>query len=64
MFMSSEDDGIKTAVTNLSDAMSALVRAIDARADESAAVKAIPEEVPDQLERLAARLNAARGLSD
>jgi hypothetical protein len=61
MFMSTEDDNIKTAASNLTDAMSGLVRAMDARADESAAVKDIPEELPDQLERLAARLNAAGG---
>ncbi len=62
--MSDEVDNIKAAAARLTDAMSGLLRAIDAIADESAASRDIPEEMPDELERLAARLNAARGFSD
>jgi len=62
--MSNEDDNIKTAAAKLTDAMSGLLRAIDAMADEGAAARDIPEELPEELERLAARLNAARGFSD
>ena len=60
MFVSNEDDNIKAAALKLSDAMSGLVRAMDAMSDEGAAGKDIPDELPEQLERLAARLNAAR----
>jgi hypothetical protein len=41
-----------------------LLRAIDAMTDEREAANDIPEELPAELERLAARLNAARGFSD
>ena len=61
--MSNEDNDIKAAASNLTDAMSGLLRAIDALADEAAAAKDIPEDMPGDLERLAARLNAARGFS-
>jgi hypothetical protein len=61
--MSNEDNDIKTAAAKLTDAMSGLVRAIDALADERAAAKDIPEDLPEELERLIARLNAARGFS-
>jgi hypothetical protein len=60
MLMSTEDD-IKAAAAELTHAMSQLVRAIDATGDEGAAVGSIPEELPEELERLAARLNAAGG---
>lgn len=58
--MSTADDDIKTAVSNLTDAMSGLLRAIDKLGDDLAASD-IPDELPDQLERLVARLNVARG---
>jgi hypothetical protein len=63
MLMSNGESDVKTAASKLTDAMSGLLRAIDALADEAAAAKDIPEELPDELERLAARLNAARGFS-
>jgi len=47
--MSNEDDNIKTAVSNLTDAMSGLLRAIDAMADEGSAARDIPEELPEEL---------------
>lgn len=62
--MSNEDDNVKTAAANLTRAMGALLRAIDATVDEGAAAKDIPEELPKDLERLAARLSAARGFGD
>jgi hypothetical protein len=60
MLMSTEDD-IKAAAEGLTHAMSQLVRAIDAAGDEGAAVAGIPQQLPEELERLAARLNAAGG---
>jgi hypothetical protein len=64
MFMSNEDDNIKAAASDLTNAMSGLLRAIDAMTDEREAANDIPEGLPAELERLAARLNAARGFSD
>jgi hypothetical protein len=63
MFMSNENDNIKAAALDLTNAMSGLLRAIDAMTDEREAANDIPEELPAELERLAARLNAARGFS-
>jgi hypothetical protein len=57
------DEDIKTAAGKLTDAMSGLLRAIDAVDDEAATARDIPEDLPDDLERLAARLNAARGFT-
>ena len=54
------DDDVKAAVSRLTSAMSELLRAIDSTADEAAAAKDIPDELPEQLERLIARLNAGR----
>ncbi len=62
--MSNGNDDIKTAASKLTDAMSGLLRAIDSTADEAAAARDIPEGLPEELERLAARLDAARGFSD
>jgi hypothetical protein len=59
--VANDDDNVKTAVSNLTNAMSGLVRAIDAVKDEGEAAKNIPEDLPGELERLAARLNAAGG---
>jgi hypothetical protein len=59
--MANENDDVKTAASKLTDAMSGLVRAIDAVADESAAARDIPEDLPEELERLIARINAAQG---
>ena len=61
ILMSSQADDIKAAAAELTHAMSQLLRAIDAAGDEGAAVGSIPAQLPDELERLAARLNAAGG---
>jgi hypothetical protein len=61
--MSDENDDIKTAASKLIDAMSGLLRAVDAIADEGLAARDIPEDLPEQLEQLAARLSAARGFA-
>jgi hypothetical protein len=59
--MANENDDVKTAASKLTDAMSGLVRAIDALGDEGTAARDIPEDLPEELERLLARINAARG---
>ena len=59
--MSNGEDDIRAAASKLTDAMSGLLRAIDAVADEGATARDIPDALPGDLERLAARLNAAKG---
>jgi hypothetical protein len=62
--MSDGANNVKTAASELTHAMSGLLRAIDALADDGAAARDIPEELPGDLERLVVRLNAARGFSE
>jgi hypothetical protein len=62
--MSNEDVNVKTAASNLTNAMSGLVRAIDAVKDDREAAKDIPEDLVAEIERLVARLNAARGFGN
>jgi phage-related minor tail protein len=59
--MSSETEGVNAAVSKLTSAMSELIRAIDAVGDETLATADVPDTLPEQLERLAARLNVAGG---
>lgn len=63
ILMSTESDEIKAAAAELTHAMSRLLRAIDAAGDEAAAAQSVPEQLPEELERLAARLNASGGFS-
>jgi hypothetical protein len=63
MLVSDEKDDIKTAASELTNAVSGLVRAIDAVGDDGTAARDIPDELPEELDRLVARLNAARGFS-
>ena len=64
MLVSDEKDDIKTAASELTNAVSGLLRAIDAVGDDGAAAKDIPDELLEELERLVARLDAARGFSE
>ncbi len=60
--MTIETDPIATAAAELTHAMSGFVKAIDDRGDDGEAVRHVPEGLPAELDRLAARINAARGL--
>jgi hypothetical protein len=64
MLVSDEKNDIKTAASELTHAVSGLLRAIDAVGDDGAAAKDIPDELPEELDRLVDRLNAARGFDD
>jgi hypothetical protein len=64
ILVSDEKDDIKTAASELTHAVSGLLRAIDAVGEDGAAFKDIPDELPEELDRLVARLNAARGFDD
>ena len=59
--MSDGKDDVTTAASELTHAVSEFVRAIDAVGDDGAAARAMPDELAEELERLVARLNAARG---
>ncbi len=59
--VSHDKDDVTTAASELTHAVSGLVRAIDVVGDDGAAAKDIPDELAEELERLVARLNAARG---
>ena len=64
ILVSDEKDDIKAAASELTRAVSGLLRAIDAVGEDGAAFKDIPDELPEELDRLVARLNAARGFDD
>jgi hypothetical protein len=57
----STEESIRSATSALTRAMAGLLRAIDEAGDDGAAAREIPEDLPIDLERLVARLNAARG---
>jgi hypothetical protein len=60
--MSTEPHEIEGAVSELTRAMSRLLRAIDAAGDDGEAARHVPERMVEELERLAARLSAAQGI--
>ncbi len=61
--MSDENDDVKTAASKLTDAMSGLLRAIDAAPDQAAVARDLPDDLSEQLQRLVTRLDAALGFS-
>jgi hypothetical protein len=61
--MTTETYAIATAASALTHAMSNLVKAIDGVSDDGAAVRHLPEDLPEALERLVSRISAAQGLS-
>ena len=61
--MTTESDAVATAASALTHAMSNLVKAIDGVGDDGVAVQHLPEDLPEALERLVARISAAQGLS-
>jgi hypothetical protein len=60
--MSAETDAIDAADTELTHAMGRLLRAMDAAGDDGEAARYISERMPEPLEELARRINAAQGL--
>jgi hypothetical protein len=60
--MSAETDAIEVADTELAHAMGRLLRAMDAAGDDGEAARYISERMPEALEELARRINAAQGL--
>jgi hypothetical protein len=54
----------QVALSNLVDAMSGLLRALNALAGKGVLGEGVPEELPEELARLAARLHAVRGRID
>jgi hypothetical protein len=61
--MSTQTDAVTTAAADLTHAMSRLVKAIDDLGDDGEAIKHIPQDLPDELGRLASRIGADSGLS-
>jgi hypothetical protein len=61
--MTNETDAVTTAAADLTHAMSRLVKAIDDVGDDGVAAKHIPEGLPEELERLVARISADSGLA-
>lgn len=55
---------IEEAALALTNAMANLVRAIDAVGDDAEACQHVPVKVPEELERLVARVSAAQGFTD
>jgi hypothetical protein len=61
--MSAETDEIQAASSELTSAMARFVRALDALGDEDPG-EYISENLPDAVDELAARLDAALGFSE
>jgi hypothetical protein len=59
--MSTETEAVTAAVEKLTNAMSRLVKAIDDVGGDDAASGHIPEDLPGALDRLSARISAAKG---
>lgn len=62
--MTTETEAVATAATDLTHAMSRLIKAIDDVGDDGLAMRHVPEDLPPELDRLVARLSADRGLAD
>jgi hypothetical protein len=60
--MSAETDEIQAASSDLTHAMARFVRALDAVGDENLG-EHIPDQLPEMVDELAARLDAALGLN-
>jgi hypothetical protein len=62
--VTTQTDEIKAAASELTHAMSRLVRAIDAVGDDGEAAAHISEAIPEALQELATRLSAAAEFGD
>lgn len=61
--MTKETEAVTAAATDLTHAMSRLVKAIDDVGDDGEATRHIPEDLPAEIDRLVARISADRGLA-
>jgi hypothetical protein len=61
--MTTETEAVATASADLTHALSKFVKAIDDVGDDGLALQHVPEDLPPELDRLAARISADRGLA-